>query len=133
MAELSALERYNQNIPLTPELDDIAHGRDEEAEVQPAALENAPTVDVEEELTAEEKRHLKELRGGRGWPVLLRVLEKTSLRLRRGAISCSASDPLGRNPATGDAWMMDTVFRQMKQNLPAVIDAELKEKVEVEQ
>jgi hypothetical protein len=130
--ELSSYEKYAQNIPLNEELAALHDGRDP-VEIQKAAARavvkeeqaNEAEGELERELTRVERLDLKELRLSRGWPILVRLLEKSSHRLEKAAITASMRDPLARNPETGERWMEHKMFEIAKNALPKMVAREI--------
>jgi hypothetical protein len=133
MAELSSLEKYTQGIPLNEELAAMRAGAEPvkaEAGPSPAAQDDKPewgARSADDELTRTERLDLKELRVSRGWAVLLRLQEKTLQAHRRGAINVSMGDPLGNSAAVSSAWAYVKAYQRAQQELPLVVDLELKQ------
>jgi hypothetical protein len=138
MAELSPLEKYNQGIPLNEELAEMRAGVEKvnaEADSS-AALRNdnqksgwmgTDERDADAELTRTERLDLKELRVSRGWAVLMRLQEKTLHAHRRGAIHVSMGEPLGNAATVANAWAYVKAYQRAQQELPLVVDLELKQ------
>ena len=132
--EMTPFERYALGIPLNEELAALKDGRDP-INLAPAAVKDGSLrdfnyvplgdTDVERDLTWSERVELKELRLSRGWPILLRLLEKSSHRLEKSAITASKGDPLGRNPATGERWMERNMFEMAVKALPKLVAREI--------
>lgn len=135
MSEMSAFEKFAQGLPLNEELAALKDGRDP-INIFPDPVKDGSLRDfnyvllgevdeVERELTRSERVELKELRLSRGWPILLRLLEKSSHRLEKSAITASKGDPLGRNPATGERWMERNMFEMATKALPKMVAREI--------
>lgn len=132
MSEMTAHEKYAMGIPLNDELAALKDGRDpiklQESPFPAAGRDVASEVgleEVERDLTRSERVELKELRLSRGWPILLRLLEKSSLRLKKSAITASEGDPLGRDPKTGERWMERNMFELARNALPKLVQREM--------
>jgi hypothetical protein len=134
MPELSPYEKFAQNMPLNEELAALKEGRDPVEFAQAAGRNAVAAAENPEDgdellrpLTRGEQVDLKELRLSRGWPILLRLLEKSFHRLERSAITASIGDPLQRDPETGKRWVERNMFELAKNALPKLVKREIDE------
>jgi len=131
--ELSVFEKYARGIPISEELEALRDGRDfaapQEVRLPPAAKDDKSQrmggFEAERELTRGERIALKELRLSPGWPILLRIIEKSSLRLEKSAINASKGDPLGRDPRTGECWMELKMLEMALNVMPRLVAQEI--------
>ena len=127
MAE-SQIERYTRGFPINETLaamrDDPNFVARQMAEVQPRVAE--PLDEIERELERSERLALKEMRGGPGWPVLQRLLEKTVHFNKKRVISISESDPLGNQQTIANQWAYQNSLRMAMTAVTELVDAEVK-------
>lgn len=119
-------DRYLRGQPLNDELAKVRDGSAQQAAVQAQqAARPEPVEDVERELERGERVALKEMVLSAGWPVLLRLLEKSFHKRRKGAISMSQDDPLGNERKVAEQWARTNAFEQAKREIPLLVLAEI--------
>lgn len=131
MIEKTPHEKYLAGEPLNEELAALKEGRSrdflETTPAWPPSLRLITGGDIERELTRGERMDLKELRQSAGWPVVVRLLEKTSAIHKKGAISSSQTNPLANKDTIAEEWAYCTMFDRAKGEIQALIEAELRQ------
>lgn len=120
MAATSNFEKYLAGEPLNDELAAIKAGQLPELRGlagmpnlnQAQAAEPRPLTDPERELTREERIALREIRQAPGWPVLQRLLEKSTIAHTKAAIALSQDDPLGSGTELNQMWVIVKLWKQ---------------------
>ena len=130
MAEMTPHEKYMAGEPLNDELAALRDGREKGFYEQPAIPQNLRVItggDVGRDLTKAERMALRDTRNGPGWPVLVRLLEKTSHIQEKSAIASSQTDPLGNKEAIANNWAYKAMFDRAQIELQMLVEAEVKQ------
>lgn len=123
------LEKYLAGVPLNDELAALKAGKlpdfgmltqQAAAPAQPAAI-----ADPERELTREERIALREMRQGPGWPILQRLLEKSTIQHTKAAIALSQEDPLGLADELSQMWLTVKLWKRTIVDLNWAVAVEL--------
>lgn len=127
---LSNHEKYLAGVPLNPELAALKAGRLPELDgVLPNQAQGgaaaSQAADPERELTREERIALREIRTGPGWPVLQKLLEKSTIAHTKAAIALSQDDPLGSGPELNQMWLTVKLWKMTIAELNWAVAIEL--------
>jgi hypothetical protein len=119
MMESSNFEKYLAGVPLNPELAALKAGRLPEFGMlmqQGATIaEPRAATDPERELTREEKIALREMRLSAGWPVLQKLLEKSTITHAKAATALSQEHPMSGE--IGQVWLAVRTWKQVVNEL----------------
>ena len=123
MAEKTNLEKFLAGEPLNAELAAIRSGDQVEA---PAPTK--PEVKIEEperELRKQEREALRRLRMSTGWPVLLRLFEKSFQIHRKAAIALSEQNPLANRDQVAESWAYVAMLKRARLETEGLVDTEV--------
>jgi hypothetical protein len=113
----SNYEKYLAGEPLNEELAALKAGRLPEFEMRENAFtqsaESEPREDDEKPLTRDECVALREMRVSAAWPVLQKLIRKTTLAQTKAAMLISEQDPLGAGRDLANAWLEVKVWKQL--------------------
>lgn len=120
-------EKYLAGEPLNEELAALKAGRLPEFEIrqqsamfQPSVTGgDEPTEDDEKPLTREECAALKEMCTLPGWPVMQKLIRRTTIAHKKAAMLLSEQDPLGAE--LKNAWLEVKVWKQLTAQLTWLI------------
>jgi hypothetical protein len=115
-------EKYLAGEPLNEELAALKAGRLPEFELREnASLTQAAGSesfgDDEKPLTRDECVALREMRTSAGWPVMQKLIRKTTLAQKKAAMLISEQDPLGAGRELANAWLEVKVWKQLTAQL----------------
>jgi hypothetical protein len=119
-------EKYLAGEPLNEELAALKAGRMPEFEMrEAAALNQVPGTESREDderpLTREECVALRELRTSAGWPVMQKLIRRTTIAHKNAAMLLSEQDPLGAGRELANAWLEVKVWKQLAAQLTWLI------------
>jgi hypothetical protein len=119
-------EKYLAGEPLNEELAALKAGRLPEFEMRGDALftqspGSEPRADDEKALTREECVALRELRVSAAWPVLQKLIRRTTTAHKNAAVLLSEQDPLGAGRELANAWLEVKVWKQLTAQLTWLI------------
>jgi hypothetical protein len=115
-------EKYLAGEPLNDELAALRAGRLPEFELQENAIlaqsvGSEPLEDDEKPLTREECVALREMRTSAGWPVMQKLIRRTTIAHKKAAMLISEQDPLGAGRELANAWLEVKVWKQLTAQL----------------
>jgi hypothetical protein len=119
-------EKYLAGEPLNEELAALRAGRLPEFELRENAIlaqsvGSEPLEDDEKPLTREECVALREMRTSAGWPVMQKLIRKTTIAQKKAAMLISEQDPLGAGRELANAWLEVKVWKQLTAKLTWLI------------
>jgi hypothetical protein len=119
-------EKYLAGEPLNEELAALKAGRLPEFEMREHAAfvqspDSEPHADDEKALTREECVALRELRLSAAWPVLQKLIRRTTTGHKNAAVLLSEQDPLGAGRDLANAWLEVKVWKQLTAQLTWLI------------
>jgi hypothetical protein len=124
----SNFEKYLAGEPLTPELAALKAGRLPDIfgiftqSPAPAAAE-VKALDLERDLTRDERIALRELRLAPGWPVLQKLFERATIQHTKAATALSQEQPLGAE--ISQIWLTVKLRRQVIAELNLAVAVEM--------
>jgi hypothetical protein len=129
MGTLSNHEKYLAGEPLNDELAAIKAGQLPDFGIglagSNAAPAGEPLTNLDRELSRDERIALREIRFGPGWPVLQRLLEKSTLQHTKAAIAFSQEDPLGSGAELNQMWLTVKLWKRTITELNYAVAVEM--------
>jgi hypothetical protein len=115
-------EKYLAGEPLNEELAALKAGRLPEFELRENAIlaqagGSESFEDDERPLTRDECVALREMRTSAGWPVMQKLIRKTTIAQKKAAMLISEQDPLGAGRELANAWLEVKVWKQLTAQL----------------
>ena len=119
-------EKYLAGEPLNEELAALKAGRLPEFELREDAIlahssESESFEDDAKPLTRDECVALREMRTSAGWPVMQKLIRKTTIAQKKAAMLISEQDPLGAGRELANAWLEVKVWKQLTAQLTWLI------------
>ena len=85
-------------------------------------------------LTAQDRAALREMRTGPGWPILQRLLERSTIQHTKRATLLSEDDPLGNQTGIAQAWHTLKTWKALHLTMNLMVETELqKDRLEQEE
>jgi hypothetical protein len=121
---MSDLDKFLKNEPLNPRMAKLMKGEEDEEAADP---EQAPVRAGRDtrELDDDDREHLRRLTLEPGWPILLRLLDRSIERLKTAAEQSSLDNPLGNRDAVAQGW----AYVSMMKNARASVESMAKNEV----
>jgi hypothetical protein len=126
---MPSLQDYLDGKPLTPELAELAAGRDMEAAADEAA-EQVAAFEIDDPmrpLDDGEREDLRRLRFEPGWRVLERLRKRTCMRLTDAAMMASKVDPLRNQEKIAAGWAQLSIYEQALQSEASLVEFEVQQ------
>jgi hypothetical protein len=130
MGTLSNHEKYLAGEPLNDELAAIKAGQVPDFGIGLAGLiaakaDEPSLMNPDRELSRDERIALREVRFGPGWPVLQRLLEKSTIAHTKMAIALSQENPLGSGAELNQMWLTVKLWKQTITELNYAVAVEM--------
>jgi hypothetical protein len=125
MEERDQLEDYLKGKPLTPQLEKLQRGEDED-DVDPRIYASAANMARDtRELDDDDRQHLRRLTVEPGWPILFRLLDGAIGLMKQGAEAASMDNPLGNRDQVAELWADVAAMKRARDLFVRLVEGEV--------